>query len=226
MRGYAWRTALLVVLGLTLSVFVWGQEDVGNRHPDTAGWKNLFEPDMSNAVFSPGGWVIQDGSLVAKTGETLWTKESYGNFMLDLEFKVAKDANSGVFLRTGDIKNVLSALEIQIHENTDGAQYGMVGALYNAKPPSKDMAKPAGQWNRYTITCLDSRLMLVFNGEQVMDIDLNDWKEANKNPDGTRNKFSVALKDYARVGPIGLQGLHGKEAAPVWFRDLKIKVLK
>jgi hypothetical protein len=59
-----------------------------------------------------------------------------------------------------------------------------------------------------------------------MDIDLNDWKEANQNPDGTRNKFSVALKDYARVGSIGLQGLHGKEAAPVWFRSLKIKVLK
>jgi len=88
------------------------------------------------------------------------------------------------------------------------------------------MAKPVGQWNRYTITCQDSRLMLVFNGEQVIDIDLNDWKEANKNPDGTKNKFSVALKDYARIGPIGLQGLHGAEAAPVWFRNLKVKVVK
>jgi hypothetical protein len=59
----------------------------------------------------------------------------------------------------------------------------------------------------------------------VLDLDLNDWKEPNKNPDGTRNKFSVALRDYARSGPIGLQGLHGTEAAPVWFLNLKIKVL-
>jgi hypothetical protein len=226
MRRFAWRTALVILTGLALSAFVWCQEYAGIRHPDTAGWKSLFEPDLSNGVFKPGGWVIQDGLLVAKTGETLWTKESYGNFILDLEFKVAKDANSGIFLRTGDIRNVLSALEIQIHESTDGALYGMVGALYNAKPPVKDMAKLAGQWNRYTITCQDSRLVLIFNGEQVMDIDLNDWKEANKNPDGTQNKFSIALKDYARVGPIGLQGLHGKEAAPVWFRNLKIKVLQ
>jgi hypothetical protein len=226
MRICARRTTLLVLLGLALSALVRGQEYAGIRHPDTAGWKNLFEPDLSNAIFSPGGWIIQDGVLVAKTGETIWTKESYGNFVLDLEFKVAKNANSGVFLRTGDIKNILSALEIQVHETNDGAQYGMVGALYNAKPPSRDMAKPVGQWNRYTITCQDSRLMLVFNGEQVIDIDLNDWKEANKNPDGTKNKFSVALKDYARIGPIGLQGLHGAEAAPVWFRNLKVKVVK
>jgi hypothetical protein len=169
---------------------------------------------------------MENGVLSAKAGGTLWTKESYGNFVLDLEFKVSKDANSGVFLRAGDTRNVLSALEIQIHESTDGSKYGMVGALYDAKPPSKNMSKPAGEWSRYTITCRDSRLSLVFNGEQVLNLDLNDWTEAHKNPDGTQNKFAVALKDFARVGPIGLQGLHGKEAATVWFRNMRIRELK
>jgi hypothetical protein len=36
----------------------------------------------------------------------------------------------------------------------------------------------------------------------------------------------VALKDYAKSGPIGFQGLHGKEATPIWYRNVKIKVLK
>ncbi len=226
MRGIAWKSAAMTLLFLWLCAFAWSQKEPGTGHPDTTGWKALFAPDLSDAIFKPGGWAFEDGVLVAKSGETLWTKESYGNFILDLEFKVAKAANSGVFLRTGDIKNILSALELQIHETSDGAQYGMVGALYNAKPPSKDVTRPAGEWNRYTITCQDSRLALVFNGEQVLNIDLNDWTEPNKNPDGTRNKFSVALKDYARKGPIGLQGLHGREAAPVWFRSLRIKVLE
>ncbi len=219
------RASLLVLVGLISTALVGGQKDTAKGHPDTSGWQNLFTPDLSNASFTPGGWVMEDGVLVAKSGETIWTRESYGDFALDLEFKVAKAANSGVFLRTGDVKNILSALEIQIHETTDGAQYGMVGALYNAKPPSKDMAKPAGEWNRYTITCQGSRLTLVFNGEQVLNVNLDDWTEANKNPDGTRNKFPVALKDYARRGPIGLQGLHGREAAPVWFRNLKIRTM-
>jgi hypothetical protein len=215
MREFAWKSVIMALLVLWLVAFAWSQKEPGTSHPDTTGWQGLFAPDLSDAIFNPGGWVFEDGVLVAKSGETIWTKESYGNFILDFEFKVAKAANSGVFLRTGDIKNILSALEIQIHESTDGA-----------KPPSKDVTRPAGEWNRYTITCQDSRLAMVFNGEQVLNLDLNDWKEPNKNPDGTRNKFSVALRDYARKGPIGLQGLHGREAAPVWFRSLKIKVLQ
>ena len=123
-------------------------------------------------------------------------------------------------------QNILSAIEVQVHETKDGGKYGMVGALYDLKPPSKNVAKPAGEWNRYTITCNDSRIYLVFNGEQVINVDLDDWTEAHKNPDGTRNKFSTALKDYARSGPIGFQGIHGREGQPVWFRNIKIKSLK
>jgi len=192
----------------------------------SSGWNDLFQADLSNAIMDPGAWVMEKGVLYAKDHGTIWTKESYGDFELELEFKLSKGANSGVFLRTGDIKNVLSALEIQVHETTDGSKYGMCAALYDAKPPSRDMTKPAGEWNRYAITCRGSKLSLVFNGEKVLDIDLDDWNQPRKNPDGTPNKFAVALKDYARRGPIGLQGIHGREAQPVWFRNLRVRALK
>lgn len=207
--------------GLTASSFGADQ----SAHPDTAKWPDLFKADLSNAV---GGehWTLEDGVLVAKHHNTLWTTESYGDFVLDLEFKVAKESNSGVFLRSGNPKNVLAALEIQVHESSDGGKYGMVGAIYDSLPPSKSMAKPVGEWNRFTITCQDSKVKLVFNGETVIDADLNDWPEKGKNPDGTPNKFPVALKDFARKGPLGFQGLHGKAQAPVWYRNLKIRELK
>ena len=192
--------------------------------PDTAGWKDLFAKDLSDAV-NAEHWKWENGELVAKDHETLWTKDSYSNFILDLEFKVAKESNSGVFLRSGNIKDVLGALEIQVHENADGSRYGMVGAIYDAKPPTKNMSKPVGEWNHFTITCKDSLVIVVFNGEEVIHADLNDWPEKGKNPDGTPNKFRVALKEFARKGPLGLQGLHGKAQAPVWYRNLKIKTL-
>jgi len=195
-------------------------------HPDTTGWPSLFEKDFSNAVTKPGDWMFVDGMLVAKNHDTLWTQKSYANFVLDLEFKVEKEANSGVFLRSGNIKDVLSALEIQVHENQDSALYGMVGAIYNAQPPSKSMAKPVGEWNHFTITCHDSHVSLIFNGEEVYAADLNNWKEPFLNPDGTKNKFAKALKDFSRSGPIGLQGLHGKAQAPVWYRNLRIQETK
>ena len=211
------KFAALLALSATLSFAA--------DHPDTTGWKDLFATDLSNAV-SPGSWAFTNGELVAKDHDTLWTRDSYGDFIRDLEFKVAKESNSGVFLRSGDIKNVLSALEIQVHDSADGSKYGMVAAIYDAMPPTKKMAKPVGEWNHFTITCQGSKVSVLFNGELVIDADLNNWPEAKKNPDGTPNKFPVALKDFARSGPIGFQGLHGKAQAPVWYRNVKIKVLK
>lgn len=199
--------------------------NAGDKHPDTGGWDQLFAGDLSNADTPEGGWVLEDGVLVAKDHHTLWTKKSYDNFVLDLEFKVAKESNSGVFLRSGNTEKVLEALEVQVHDSEDGALYGMVGAIYNAQPPCKRMEKPVGEWNRFTITCNDNRVSLVFNGEKVWDINLDDWKEPKQNPDGTANKFPVALKDFARKGPIGFQGLHGKAQAPVWYRNIRIKEL-
>ncbi|MFM7603797.1 MAG: DUF1080 domain-containing protein [Prosthecobacter sp.] len=193
--------------------------------PDTSGWKDLFAADLSNAV-DASGWQFDGKELVAKNHDTIWTKESYGNFILDLEFKVAKESNSGVFLRSGDIKNVLAALEIQVHESADGSKYGMLGAIYDAMPPKKNAAKPVGEWNHYTISCKGPQVTVVLNGETIIDANLDNWPETGKNPDGTPNKFKKALKDFARSGPIGLQGLHGKAQAPVWYRNLKIKTLE
>jgi hypothetical protein len=217
------RTSLITAALLTLCASIPASRAAD--HPDTAGWKDLFAKDLSNTI-NGEHWKFEDGELVAKTHDTLWTKDSYGDFVLDLVFKVAKESNSGVFLRSGDIKNVLSALEIQVHDSADGSKYGMVGAIYDAKPPTKNAAKPVGEWNRYTITCKGSQITVVFNGEEVIKADLNDWPEVKKNPDGTPNKFPVALKDFARKGPIGLQGLHGKAQAPVWYRNIKIKPLE
>jgi hypothetical protein len=52
-------------------------------------------------------------------------------------------------------------------------------------------------------------------------MDLDQWTEAHKNPDGTPNKFDNAYKDMAREGCIGLQ-YHGQ---PISFRNLKVKPL-
>ena len=218
------HTAILAtIFTLALSVVITRAADKAS-HPNTKNWKSLFAPDLSDAIGAKD-WKLEDGILVATDHHSIWTKESYGDFILDLEFKVAKESNSGVFLRAGDIKKVLSALEIQVHDSADGSKYGMVGAIYDALPPSAKAQKPVGEWNRYTITCKGGSVKLVFNGILVIDADLNDWPEKGKNPDGTPNKFPKALKDFSRTGPIGFQGLHGKAQAPVWYRNLRIKHL-
>jgi hypothetical protein len=64
-------------------------------------------------------------------------------------------------------------------------------------------------------------ITVVLNGEQIIKMDLDKWTEPNKNPDGSKNKFPRALKDFAREGYIGFQD-HGRS---VWYRNIKIKRL-
>jgi len=191
-------------------------------------FEDVFKKNLSNAVM-PGDskWIIENGVLKpAPDGHgDIWTKERYGNFMLDLDFKVPEKGNSGVFIRCGNLRDwINTTIEIQIHATTDGTKHGQCGAVYDCLSPSKDATKKPGEWNHYVITCLDNKIYVNLNGEDIIDMDLNQWTEAGKNPGppvaaGTENKFRYAYKDMPREGFIGFQ-YHGN---PVEFRNLKIK---
>ena len=186
------------------------------------GWRDLLAGDLSNCIYKQGSWIMEDGVLTRKGGGNIWTKEKFGDFILDLEFKVAKGSNSGVFIRTGDVSDfVQTGIEVQIHDTTDGTSRGACGAIYDCLAPSKNMTRKPGEWNHYTITCKANKIYVVFNGEQIIDMDVNLWTEAHKNPDGTANKFNTAIRDMPRIGHIGLQDHND----PVWFRNIKIKPL-
>ncbi|MFA5192009.1 MAG: DUF1080 domain-containing protein [Verrucomicrobiia bacterium] len=179
-------------------------------------------------------WAVEDGVITLKhadydgkehNSDYLWTKEQYGDFILELEFKIPEKANSGVFLRTSDLKNpVYTGIEVQItnsYGKTNLSRGGTAGAVYDCQVPSKNAIKPPGEWNHYRITCKGSKITVVLNGEHLVDMDLNQWTEPHKNPDGSKNKFPKALKDFARKGHIGLQD-HGRQ---VWYRNIQVKKL-
>jgi len=191
---------------------------------ESTGWGELIEPDLSNATFSPGGWASEEGIFASKGRGDLWSKEKYGNFILDLEFKMDKETNSGVFIRTGDIEEWLhTGIEIQVYDaNADEPHRGDTGAVYDCLAPSKNVAKPVGQWNHLTIIANDNKINVILNNEQIIDMDLNLWTEAHKNPDGSPNKFNTAYKDMPRVGYFGFQD-HG--ADPILYRNIKVKRL-
>ena len=175
---------------------------------DLAGWK------------TDGNWVVEEGNVVTlkpRPGESGWqryqdyltTDRKYGDFVLDLEFKFNKKGNSGVFMRVGDLKNhVKSGFEVQILDTHGKKKFGHhdCGGVIQTSPPAKMVVKPAGEWNRYTITLQGQQLQVVLNGEKIQDLDLS----------------QTGLKDRPATGYISFQD----EAKRIWYRNVRIKELK
>ena len=172
----------------------------------------------------PNGWAVENGILTRKPKSGyIWTKKAYGDFVLDVEVKVSKRCNSGIFFRTDPKNAVQGGFEIQVMDTTGKKNLGKHdnGAFYDALAPSANPAKPLGEWNRFVITCKGPKLTVSINGTQVVQANLDKWTTGNKNPDGSRNKFKTALKDLPRKGHIGFQD-HGQD---VWYRNIYFKRL-
>ncbi len=186
---------------------------------DADGFVPMFNGKDLTGWKTAGNWVVEDGGVVTlepRPGETGWqrydaylmTDRKYGDFVIDLEFKILEEGNSGVFFRVGDpLEPVEQGIEVQILDTygLENPGHHDCGGVIRTAAPSKNMAKPAGEWNRYIITCANDQLTVVLNGEQIIDLKLSDSE----------------MKDRPAVGYIGFQD----EAKRVWYRNVRIKEL-
>jgi hypothetical protein len=229
-----WRgsSVIFLLLGIAMAGLVSSAVGVAEDAPP-AETVCLFDgADLSAWQMSDtSAWVVKEGviTLDGRTDGTLnnadylWTKEKYGNFILELEFQVCEGyCNSGVFLRTADLDDpVYTGLEIQVSNSKDRPKItrgGTAGAVYDCLAPAQNRVRAPGQWNRYRITCNKNLVIVELNGAEVTRMDLDQWTETGKNPDGTPNKFTKPLKYFSRSGYIGLQD-HGR---PVWYRNIRV----
>lgn len=126
--------------------------------------------------------MVEDGVLLGrngtnwstnpeKSGSWLRTEKQYSNFVLELEFAINEKGNSGVFIRSALEKNpAFTGHEVQILDD-----YGRepkkftTGSLYDVVAPTKNMSKPAGQWNQLRIECQGKRIRVSLNREPIID---------------------------------------------------------
>jgi len=186
------------------------------------GWVELFNgKDLS-------GWVVmgsdkeafyaKDGIIECngKGGYWLRSGRQYKDFLLDLEFKISKRGNSGIFIRSDKEGNpAFSGMEIQILDDRDRRPgTHSTGSIYGSVAPPENMSKPAGEWNHILIGCIERNVFIVMNGEDIVDVNLDDYDK--------RRGSHKSLKDALTKGYIGLQD-HGR---PVWFKNIRIKEIQ
>src|SRR5262249_41539123 len=118
-------------------------------------WTSLFDGKTLDGwnTIGTANWSVVDGVIQATMGNGyLVTPASYQDFQITLEFWTSDDANSGVFLRCSDPKNIsaTNAYEVNINDTRPDPSYGTGGIVNVAKVTSR--VKAGGKWNTYEIT--------------------------------------------------------------------------
>lgn len=207
------------------------------------GWRGYNRTDV------PAQWTINDGAIKfngagggeaqTKDGGDLIFDEKFGNFELELEWKAAKGANSGIFYLAQEIEGqpiYISAPEYQILDNANhpDAKLGVDGnrmsaSLYDMIPAKPQNQKPYGEWNKTKILVYKGTVVHYQNDIAVLEYHLwtPQWKELLDNSKFSKDKWPIAYDlllncgGEKREGYIGLQD-HGDD---VWYRNIKIKKL-
>src|SRR5438034_803011 len=134
------------------------------------GWIDLLAGhDLAKHWTTTGNWKLDKDSVVAlepRPGEKgwqrydayLWSTKEYKDFEADFEYKVAKNGNSGFYFHVGDQKSpVAKGIEVQIYDSAGKPADAKLsdhdsGGIIPGVPPTRNAAKPAGEWNRMQVT--------------------------------------------------------------------------
>jgi hypothetical protein len=186
-------------------------------------WSDVSQPAPEGAV-----WKVDQGVLKGSDPRGTWivSEKEYGDFVLEFEWKLGEQGNSGCGLRfplKGD--PAYDGIELQM---VDPGYYNfqkvrdneLAGALYSALAPTKQVYK-SGEWNTYEVTCKGPRITVVLNGQKVIDVNLDEQDQKTVWKDG---KPGPSLKSRPRQGRIGFQEL--SRAGQVQIRNARIKVLE
>lgn len=161
-----------------------------------------FAPDKANGMlsridaegFAPlffgtsfDGWQgdldsyeLVDGTIRCRAGKggTLFTKESFRDFTVRLQFQLPPGGNNGLAIRyVGGGDPAYEGCEIQVLDDT-APQYANAepwqyhGSVYGVAAAHRGYLRPVGEWNFEEVTVKGSRVTVVLNGTQILDADI------------------------------------------------------
>lgn len=204
------------------------------------GWKLLFNGKSLDGwrtyQHKPStSWVVENGVLVSKSDHSenakhadLITNDQFGDFELQIDWKIPPKANSGIMYRvTEDYPQTFeSGPEYQILDDAGYAgevePYQTTGANYAMNVPTVAASNPIGEWNHTVIIVKNNHVEHWLNGKKVVEYELgsDEWK---------KHKEEGKWKDApgygaAKKGHIALQESHGIQG-DIMFKNIKIKEL-
>ncbi len=212
-----WRNIFLREIGPEESTKILKEKAAQGFQPiwngkDFAGWEGPLE-----------NYEIKDGAIVCKPGKggTIFTKEEYGDFAVQLEFKVPPGGNNGLAIRypgKGDTAYE-GMTESQILDDNYEKVKGPIdprqahGSVYGMVAAERGYQHPTGEWNYEEVTVKGSTIRVELNGTQILNADVSKVSEfMGGKPHPGKDRTS---------GHFGFAG----HSDPVMFRNVSIKKL-
>lgn len=197
----------------------------------TQGWRGFRQPTV------PPEWQVIDGALSlnkntapgepGSLGVGLMTEGEWSNFELQIDWKVAPGANSGVFYRMTEdgTQPNQTGIEMQIldnerHPDAKNGPLRQAGSCYQVYPAAKDATRPVGEWNHARLLVNGNHVEHWLNDVKVVEYELgsDDWKARV-----AQSKYKNSPK-YGRMpkGHLLLQD----HSHHVEFRNIKLREIQ
>ena len=232
-----------LLLLLFSAVFIACNDNKSSENKSESEWLSLFDSQsfdgwqMYGAEPITDRWAIVDGTIICNQGagetntgfrRSIMTNEKFGNFELEMEYKIAKGGNSGLMYHvvedTAYRHDYITGPEFQILDDefsrSESKANKMVAASYDMYVPAETKKpKPFDQWNKIRLIYNNGHVEHWLNGEKVLEFEegSEDWIERKAN-----SKWkNLEVWGTSKTGHISLQD-HGDEIA---FRNIRIKKL-
>lgn len=241
------------------------QVDLASVPVDKDGYYVLFDGTSLNGWRGygkdnvPSRWTVEDGCIKfsgtgsgeGQTGEggDLIFARKFKNFILELEWKVSKGGNSGIFYLAQEVKTVredgsekyepiyISSPEYQVLDNANhpDALLGVDGnrqsaSLYDMIPAKPQNQNPYGEWNKAKIMVYKGTVVHGQNDANVVEYHLwtDQWTQMLQASKFSQEKWLLAFELLNNCGGENHEGYFGLQdhGDDVWYRNIRIKVME
>lgn len=145
-----------------------------------AGFKKIFNgKDLEGwKIHGTEKWYVENGELVCESGPDkqygyLSTEKNYKNFILELEFKLEANGNSGVFIRSGITGTTINGWQVEVAPpmHSTGGIYESYGRGWLIKPTEEleKVLKPT-DWNKMRIKVNNDEVTTFLNDKQMVHL--------------------------------------------------------
>lgn len=241
------------------------QVDLASVPVDKDGYYVLFDGTSLNGWRGygkdnvPSRWTVEDGCIKfsgtgtgeGQTGEggDLIFARKFKNFILELEWKVSKGGNSGIFYLAQEVKTVredgsekyepiyISSPEYQVLDNANhpDAFLGVDGnrqsaSLYDMIPAKPQNSNAFGEWNKAKIMVYKGTVVHGQNDANVVEYHLwtDQWTQMLQASKFSQEKWPLAFELLNNCGGENHEGYFGLQdhGDDVWYRNIRIKVIE